>query len=101
MGEQRSTNKPVRRKQDGLFSKKIVRHVLFVVNSFTVAVLVVSWLTGGIGLDTLIKEWFSFFRVEVLALAGITVTKSATAAIVSLAEVRKDKKDDLGGNGFG
>lgn len=90
MAGQQSTNKSVRKNRDGLFSKKIVRQVLFVVNLFTIAVLLVSYLTGGTGLDTLIKEWFSFFKVEVLALSGITVTKTTANALVTFAEARKN-----------
>lgn len=97
MARQQSQNKPIR--QDGLFSKKIVRQVLGVVNMFTIAVLLVSFFTGGTALDTLIKEWFSFFRYEVLALAGITISKNVTGALQELAEAKKGKKDDY--NSFG
>lgn len=81
MGRQQGQNKAIRKQADGLFSKKIVRQVLSVVNLFTIAVLFVSWRTGGSGLDTLIKEWFSFFKVEVLALAGIKISKETTEAL--------------------
>lgn len=85
------------RKKDGLFSKRIVRQVLFVVNLFTVVVLLVSWATGGTGLDTLIKEWFGFFKVEVLALAGIKVSKETSEALKVLFGAREKGEDEFYG----
>lgn len=75
MARQQSKNKYVKKKEDGLFSKRIVRHVLIVVNLFTIVILLVSFRTGGVGLDALINNWFGFFKTEVMALAGIKVSK--------------------------
>ncbi|MET3616712.1 hypothetical protein ABID14_000332 [Peptoniphilus olsenii] len=94
MARQKGKNKYVKR-QDGLFSKKIVRQVLFVVNLFTITILFVSFKTGGIGLDTLITNWFSFFKTEVLALAGIRVSKE-TLEVVRLIRGDKDEPCDFG-----
>ena len=96
MEKQQSRNRRI--KQDGLFSKRIVRQVLFVVNIFTIAILIVSYLTGGTGLDTLIKEWFSFFKTEVLALAGIKISKTTINGLVDL---KSAKFDDKGGDYYG
>lgn len=63
-------------------------------NLFTIAVLVVSWLSGGIGLDTLINEWFSFFKAEILALAGITVSKTTMNGLKEISLLKKDKKEE-------
>ena len=92
MARQQSKNKYVKRKEDGLFSKRIVRHVLIVVNLFTIVILLVSFKTGGVGLDALINNWFSFFKTEVLALAGIKVSKE-TLKVVNLLKGSTDSQD--------
>lgn len=92
MARQQSKTKYVKKKEDGLFSKRIVRHVLIVVNLFTVVILLVSFRTGGVGLDALINNWFSFFKTEVLALSGIKVSKE-TLKIVNLLKGSTDSQD--------
>lgn len=92
MARQQSKNKYVKRKEDGLFSKRIVRHVLIVVNLFTIVILLVSFRTGGIGLDALINNWFSFFKTEVMALSGIKVSKE-TLKVVNLLKGSTDSQD--------
>lgn len=92
MARQQGKIKHVKRKEDGLFSKRIVRHVLIVVNLFTIVILLVSFRTGGVGLDALINNWFSFFKTEVLALAGIKVNKE-TLKVVNLLKGSTDSQD--------
>ena len=92
MARQQSKTKHVKKREDGLFSKRIVRHVLIVVNLFTVVILLVSFRTGGVGLDALINNWFSFFKTEVLPLAGIKVSKE-TLKIVNLLKGSTDSQD--------
>lgn len=92
MARQQSKNKYIKRKEDGLFSKRIVRHVLIVVNLFTIVILLVSFKTGGVGLDALINNWFGFFKTEVMALAGIKVSKE-TLKVVNLLKGSTDSQD--------
>ena len=95
MARQQGKTKYVRKKEDGLFSKRIVRHVLIVVNLFTIVILLVSFRTGGVGLDALINNWFSFFKTEVMALAGIKVCKEALCTVNAL-KGNNDNNNDFG-----
>lgn len=92
MARQQGKNKHVKR-QDGLFSKRIVRHVLIVVNLFSVVILFISFKTGGVGLDALINNWFGFFKTEVLALAGIKVSKESLKIVNTLKGGNDNFKD--------
>lgn len=93
--------KPVKKKQDGLFSKLIVRQLIALNSFFTLLFLVAHVMTGGQEASVLEQEWFSFVRYEVLALAGIRVTKEATAAVTTIAELRYNKKKEEDNNLYG
>lgn len=83
-----------KRKQEGLFSKRVVRDLIALVFIFAILFTISFIVTGGQEQTALVTSVFDVIRYELLALAGIRISKSGLEMVKELAEARKDNKGE-------
>lgn len=90
MEKKEKTPKP---KKDGSFSKSVIMAIIVSVIIFTIAVLVVFVVTGGIEPSTLIISFYGFFGFECGVLGWIKSVKEKEKQEKLKSDSDKERKD--------
>lgn len=78
-----------KRKQEGLFSKRVVKDLIALVLIFMILFSITFIVTGGQEQTALVTSVFDVIRYELLALAGIRISKSGVEMVKELAAARQ------------